>query len=72
MTQSRCTHLLLDADGAPLREPLVAQVEAAVRHGAHGVAVLGLATETNKLDTDERRRILEWTARRSPVACRLR
>ena len=33
-----------------------------MRHGAHGVAILGLATETNKLDTGERRRILEWTA----------
>ena len=45
-----------------LRDPLVAQVEAAVRHNAHGIAVLGLATETNKLDTNERRQILEWTA----------
>lgn len=50
------------ADGRPLRAPIVAQVEAAVRHGAHGVAVLGLATETNKLDTAERRQIMEWTA----------
>ena len=55
-------YAFFDRDGAPLREPLVAQVEAAVRHGAHGVAVLGLATETNKLDTAERRRIMEWTA----------
>jgi 4-hydroxy-tetrahydrodipicolinate synthase len=51
-----------DPHGVPLREPLVAQVEAAVRHGAHGVAILGLATETHKLDTAERRQILEWTA----------
>jgi 2-keto-3-deoxy-L-arabinonate dehydratase len=51
-----------DANGAPLREPLRAQVEASIRHKAHGVAILGLATETNKLDTNERRRILEWTA----------
>jgi 4-hydroxy-tetrahydrodipicolinate synthase len=55
-------YAFFDPHGAPLREPLVAQVEAAVRHGAHGVAILGLATETNKLDTSERRRILEWTA----------
>ena len=45
-----------------LLEPFAAQVEAAVRHRAHGVAVLGLATETHKLDTSERRQIFEWTA----------
>ncbi len=55
-------YAFFDPHGTPLRPPLVAQVEAAVRHGAHGVAILGLATETNKLDTGERRRILEWTA----------
>ena len=55
-------YAFFDADGRPLRAPIAAQVEAAVRHGAHGVAVLGLATETNKLDTAERRRIMEWTA----------
>ena len=55
-------YAFFDAAGRPLREPIAAQVEAAVRHGAHGVAVLGLATETNKLDTGERRQIMEWTA----------
>jgi 4-hydroxy-tetrahydrodipicolinate synthase len=55
-------YAFFDADGRPLRAPIVAQVEAAVRHRAHGVAVLGLATETNKLDTAERRQIMEWTA----------
>lgn len=55
-------YAFFDADGRPLRAPIVAQVEAAVRHGAHGLAVLGLATETNKLDTAERRQIMEWTA----------
>ena len=65
-------YAFFDAQGRPLRAPLVAQVEAAVRHHAHGVAVLGLATETNKLDTNERRQILDWTAeavdRRLPFA----
>jgi len=55
-------YAFFDADGRPLRAPIVAQVEAAVRHGAHGVAVLGLATETSKLDSAERRQIMEWTA----------
>ena len=51
-----------DAQGALLRDPIRAQVEAAVKHGAQGIAVLGLATETHKLDSSERRQILEWTA----------
>ena len=61
-----------DAAGHPQRAPIAAQVEAAIRHGAHGVAVLGLATETNKLDAAERRAIVEWTAeavaKRLPLA----
>lgn len=44
------------------RAAVAAQVDAAVSAGAHGVAVLGLATEVNKLDTAERRSLLEWTA----------
>jgi 4-hydroxy-tetrahydrodipicolinate synthase len=55
-------YAFFDAHGKVQRDALVAQVEAAVRHRAHGVAVLGLATETNKLDVRERRQILEWTA----------
>jgi 4-hydroxy-tetrahydrodipicolinate synthase len=65
-------YAFFDAQGRPLRDPLRAQVEAAIRHRAHGIAVLGLATETNKLDTNERRQILEWTAEavagRAPLA----
>jgi len=65
-------YAFFDADGRPQRAPVVAQVEAAVKHGAHGVAVLGLATETNKLNVRERRRIMDWTAealnRRLPLA----
>jgi 4-hydroxy-tetrahydrodipicolinate synthase len=55
-------YAFFDAEGRPERAPVAAQVEAAVRHGAHGVAVLGLATETNKLDVRERRQVLDWTA----------
>jgi len=65
-------YAFFDRDGKALRAPLVAQVEAAVKHGAHGVAVLGLATETNKLDVRERLQIMQWTAealnRRLPLA----
>jgi 4-hydroxy-tetrahydrodipicolinate synthase len=65
-------YAFFDQDGRPQRGPIAAQVEAAVRHGAHGVAILGIATETNKLNIRERRRIMEWTAealnRRLPLA----
>jgi 4-hydroxy-tetrahydrodipicolinate synthase len=65
-------YAFFDAEGRPLRAPIAAQVEAAIRHRAHGVAVLGIATETNKLDVGERRTIMEWTAeavgRRIPLA----
>jgi len=65
-------YAFFDADGKLARDGIVAQVEAAVRHGAHGVAVLGIATETNKLDAGERRTVMEWTAqalrKRLPLA----
>ncbi len=38
------------------------QVEACVAAGVHGVAILGIVTEFNKLDVNERRQIIEWTA----------
>jgi len=36
------------------------QVNACVAAGAHGIAVLGLATEVNKLSVDERHAVLRW------------
>jgi 4-hydroxy-tetrahydrodipicolinate synthase len=38
------------------------QVAAMLRHRVHGVAVLGLASEVNKLSTEERRQLTEWVA----------
>src|SRR6186997_1799028 len=65
-------YAFFDADGKLARDGIDAQVEAAVRRGAHGVAVLGIATETNKLDAGERRTVMEWTAqalrKRLPLA----
>ncbi|SFH68417.1 4-hydroxy-tetrahydrodipicolinate synthase [Collimonas sp. OK307] len=50
------------ADGTLDRNAMRAQVEASIRHGAHGIAILGLATEANKLSTGERRQVMEWAA----------
>ncbi|MFM8608074.1 MAG: dihydrodipicolinate synthase family protein [Hyphomicrobiales bacterium] len=48
------------------------QIEAALKSGASGVAVLGLGTEVQKLGRHERRMLVEWTledvGKRAPVA----
>ena len=38
------------------------QVQAFVANGAHGMAVLGLGTEVNKLTDAERRQLVDWVA----------
>lgn len=54
------------------RAAMRAQVEACIRGGAHGIAVLGLVTEFHKLTLVERRTIIDWVledvAGRLPVA----
>ena len=54
------------------RAAMRAQVEACIRGGAHGIAVLGLVTEFHKLTLVERRTIIEWVLEdvggRLPVA----
>jgi 2-keto-3-deoxy-L-arabinonate dehydratase len=49
-------------DGRLDRQAMKRQVEACVASGVHGVAILGIVTEFNKLDVNERRQIIEWTA----------
>jgi 4-hydroxy-tetrahydrodipicolinate synthase len=59
-------------DGALDRLGAQRQVQACVRAGAHGIAVLGLATEVGKLSESERRTLVRWvideTQGRVPVA----
>lgn len=49
-------------DGRLDRAAMKRQVEACVASGVHGVAILGIVTEYNKLDVNERRQVIEWTA----------
>jgi len=49
-------------DGRLDRAVMKRQVEACVASGVHGVAILGIVTEFNKLDVNERRQVIEWTA----------
>jgi 2-keto-3-deoxy-L-arabinonate dehydratase len=49
-------------NGALDRRAMRAQVEACVANEAHGVAVLGLATEVAKLTETERFQLVEWVA----------
>lgn len=48
-----------DADGRIARAPVEAAVKAMLRHGVHGLAVLGLASEVNKLSRQARLQLLD-------------
>ncbi|MDX6751725.1 dihydrodipicolinate synthase family protein [Geminicoccaceae bacterium 1502E] len=65
-------YAFFDEGGRLDREAMRRQTEACVRHGAHGLAALGLATEVSKLERDERHLVMEWlladVAGRVPVA----
>jgi len=65
-------YAFFDRRGELDRSAMRRQAEAALRGGAHGVAVLGLATEVGKLSGEERRRLIDWVTRdiagRVPVA----
>lgn len=49
-----------DKQGQLDREAMRRQVEGCITGGAHGIAVMGLATEVGKLDVNERRKVIEW------------
>jgi 2-keto-3-deoxy-L-arabinonate dehydratase len=55
-------YALFDNKGALARDPMRRQVQAMLKHKVHGVGVLGLASEVNKLSTAERRQLMEWVA----------
>ena len=50
------------AQGGLDRNATRRQVQAFVDNGAHGMAVLGLGTEVNKLSDAERRQLVDWVA----------
>jgi 4-hydroxy-tetrahydrodipicolinate synthase len=55
-------YAFFDASGALDRALMRRQAEICVAGGAHGMAVLGLATEVSKLTLSERRSVVEWAA----------
>jgi dihydrodipicolinate synthase/N-acetylneuraminate lyase len=55
-------YAFFSADGSLDRSAMHRQVEACVDNGAHGLAVLGLATEVAKLSSRERYQLIEWVA----------
>ncbi len=63
---------LFGADGELNRAAIRTQIQAMVRHGAHGITVLGLASEVHRLSAAERRCLMEWViedaAGKVPVA----
>ena len=55
-------YTFFDAAGRPDRQAMKRQLDACVAGGVHGIAILGIVAEFNKLDVNERRQIVEWTA----------
>ena len=55
-------YTFFDASGRIDRQALKRQLDACVAGGVHGIAILGIVTEFNKLDVNERRQLVEWTA----------
>lgn len=49
-----------DESGNLSRHAMRRQVEGCIGAGAHGIAVMGLATEVGKLDVNERRKVVDW------------
>jgi dihydrodipicolinate synthase/N-acetylneuraminate lyase len=55
-------YALFDDNGNLARGPMRRQVQSMLKHKVHGIGVLGLASEVNKLSTAERRQLMEWVA----------
>lgn len=55
-------YAFFSGDGSLDRDAMRRQVQACVANGAHGVAVLGLATEVAKLTERERYQLVDWIA----------
>ena len=55
-------YAFFDDKGGLDRAAMRRQVDGCIDAGCHGIAVGGLATETNKLSTAERRTLVEWVA----------
>ncbi len=55
-------YALFDRHGNLAREPMRRQIQSMLKHKVHGIGVLGLASEVNKLSTAERRTLMEWVA----------
>ena len=55
-------YALFAADGTLDRAAMARQLRAGLASGAHGIAILGLATEVSKLSEAERHDVLSWAA----------
>ena len=55
-------YAFFNSRGSLDRQATRRQVQAFVGNGAHGMAVLGLGTEVDKLSDAERRQLVDWVA----------
>ena len=52
------------------REAMLCQIRACLDAGAHGLAMLGLATEVAKLEESERLQVIDWAPGKCQARCR--
>jgi 4-hydroxy-tetrahydrodipicolinate synthase len=55
-------YALFDQAGSLSRPAMRKQLDSMIKHKVHGISLLGLATEVNKLSTAERMTLVEWAA----------
>ena len=55
-------YAFFDRYGKLDREAMLCQIRACLDAGAHGLAILGLATEVAKLEEPERLQVIDWAA----------
>lgn len=55
-------YALFGSDGHLHRRAMQCQLESMIAAGVHGVAVLGLASEVNKLSLEERQTLMKWVS----------
>ena len=63
-------YAFFDRYGKLDREAMLFQIRACLDAGAHGLAMLGLATKVAKLEESERLQVIDWAPGKCQARCR--